>query len=64
MSQELKCLTEAQAAEMLCVSRRTLLRLRASGKLPAVLIGSCIRYRHVDLENFLNRQRAGGADAA
>src|ERR1700723_1804773 len=52
---DLKLYSEAVAAEMLSVSCRTLYRLRASGELPSVLIGSRVRYRHADLARLIAR---------
>ncbi len=45
-----KLLTAAQAAEHLAVSIRTIHRLKASGDLPVVHIGRCVRIRPNDLK--------------
>lgn len=56
---ELKLYSEAVAAEMLSVSCRTLYRLRTSGELPSVLIGTRVRYRHADLARLIARNSVG-----
>lgn len=44
-----------EAARRLSVSERTVLRLAASGDLPAVSIGGCRRIRTVDLAAYVER---------
>lgn len=41
------------AAETLGISESTLWRLRASGKLPAVKLGSAVLFRVADLQSFI-----------
>ena len=46
-------LTEAEAAEALRLSTRTLRKARSEGRLSYVLIGRCVRYTMSDLEGFI-----------
>jgi excisionase family DNA binding protein len=55
---DLKLYSEAEAAEMLSVSCRTLYRLRTTGELPSVKIGTRVRYRHTDLARLIARNSA------
>jgi excisionase family DNA binding protein len=50
-------LTEAEAAERLTVSRRTLWGLRAAGAIPSVRIGKLVRYDPADLAAYIERQK-------
>lgn len=53
-------LNTAQAAERVCLSARTLERLRAAGKGPKYLrIGRWIRYRAEDLDKWLESRARG-----
>lgn len=55
------CLTEAQAAEMSKISRRTLARLRIIGAGPKYIRhGRVVRYRVSDLEAYLRRMKPSG----
>jgi hypothetical protein len=52
--------TQAEAAEMLCLSERTLERLRVSGLGPRfVRIGKSIRYQPCALETFVASRVVG-----
>ena len=46
-------ITEAELAEWLNVSKSTLHKLREDGILPFRLIGSCIRYSTLEIEEWL-----------
>ena len=48
------------AAKMLSVSERTLWTLQASGALPVVRIGRCVRFSVDDLREYINTQKKGG----
>ena len=48
-------LTRADLQKLFKVSQPTIIRLEASGKLPAIRIGAgTVRYRRADIEAFLN----------
>lgn len=50
-------LTEAEAADRLRISARTLRKARAAGILPYVLIGRAVRYTMADLESYIEHLR-------
>jgi excisionase family DNA binding protein len=56
-----KFLTEADAEQVLEVSRTTLWRLRRSGELPFYKVGGQIRYATNDVNDWLASQRGGAA---
>lgn len=47
-----RILTEREVCELWKVSRNVLHDLRASGELPFIRIGRCVRYRLRDLEEY------------
>jgi excisionase family DNA binding protein len=47
-------LTRRQVAALFQVSTLTVIRLEAAGKLPAVRIGTSIRYRRSDVETYIS----------
>jgi predicted DNA-binding transcriptional regulator AlpA len=56
----LPLLTQRQASEMLCLSERTLERLRVTGNGPRfVRAGRSVRYREVDLEAWISARVVG-----
>lgn len=52
-------LTPAQAAETLAISPRKLWGMTASGEIPHVRLGRCVRYPIDDLQEWINRQKHG-----
>jgi predicted DNA-binding transcriptional regulator AlpA len=51
-------LTQQQAAEMLCLSERTLERWRVTGTGPChIKAGRAVRYRQCDLEEWVEARR-------
>lgn len=61
---DLRVYNDRQVSEFLGVSKRTVAELRATGDLPFVRLGrKRVGVRHVDLSEYLNRQRVRGADA-
>jgi hypothetical protein len=62
----LKLLTEIQAAEFLSIKPQTLTNWRCTKRvpLPFIKIGRAIRYRHDDLERFLQQNTVGTAAVA
>ncbi len=56
-------LTRREAAAFLAISQRKLDQLTASGALPRVRIGSCVRFDVIDLQSFANSQKVGGHSA-
>lgn len=50
-------LTEAEAADRLRLSQRTLRKARQDGQLRYVLIGRAVRYTEQDLETFIDSLR-------
>ena len=52
-------LTPRQAAELLCISERTLWDLKEAGEIPVILIGRAVRYARSDLESWIDRRRSG-----
>ena len=53
-----------QAAEALAISTRTLWRMTASGEIPHVRLGGCLRYPVDDLQRWIDEQKRGGATNA
>ena len=53
-------LTAAQAAEALAISPRKLWGMTASGEIPHVKLGRCVRYPVDDLERWIDQQKKGG----
>lgn len=53
-----KLLTPKAAAQTLAISPRKLWGLTAAGEIPAVRIGRAVRYDAVDLQNYIDRQKA------
>jgi excisionase family DNA binding protein len=51
-------LTTEEVLSYLKITPRTIYRLIRSGELPAVRIGRQWRFRHADLDRWLERQRA------
>jgi excisionase family DNA binding protein len=51
-------LTTDEVLDYLRVTPRTIYRLIRAGELPAVRIGRQWRFRRVDLDNWLDRQKA------
>jgi excisionase family DNA binding protein len=54
-------LTPLQAAEALAISSRTLWRMTASGEIPHIRLGRCLRYPVDDLQRWIDEQKRGGA---
>lgn len=52
-------LTPKQAAEALAISPRKLWGMTASGNIPHVRLGRCVRYPVVDLQCWLDQQKKG-----
>jgi len=50
-----KLLTFEDLTEVLSVSRRTAIRLRDNGSIPAVKIGRSVRFRLSDIQAFIER---------
>ena len=59
-SNDLRCYSDARAAEILGCSRRHILNLRARGVLPFVRFGRRTAIRHLDLLEYLQKNRKGG----
>jgi predicted DNA-binding transcriptional regulator AlpA len=58
-------LTTRAAAEMLCLSPRTLERLRVAGQGPKfVRMAKCVRYRPADVEAWLTTRVIGSTSEA
>jgi excisionase family DNA binding protein len=53
-------LTPKQAAESLAISPRKLWGLTASGEIPHVKIGRCVRYPLDDLQRWIDDQKQRG----
>ena len=53
-------LTPQQAADALAISPRKLWSLTASGEIPCVRLGRCVRYPLDDLRRWINEQKKGG----
>ena len=54
-------LTPQQAAQALAISPRKLWGMTASGEIPHVRLGRCVRYDIRDLELTIERLKKGGA---
>jgi excisionase family DNA binding protein len=54
-----KLVTAPQASEILAVSPRTLWGLTASGEIPHLRIGRCVRYSLDDLRNWIQQKKEG-----
>ena len=52
-------LTPNQAAEALAISPRKLWGMTASGEIPHVRLGRCVRYPVDDLRQWIDQQKAG-----
>ena len=50
----------AEAAELLAISPRKLWGLTASGALPHIRIGRCVRYAIDDLREMIDQMKKGG----
>jgi excisionase family DNA binding protein len=48
-----KLYTRREAADLLNISIKSIIRLTKSGKLPSIRLGNLARIRHVDLEEFI-----------
>lgn len=53
----LQLLTAHQVASMLAIGRSTVYKLTVTGKLPAVKLGSSVRYRLSDVEKLIEESR-------
>lgn len=53
-------LTPQRAAEALAISPRKLWELTASGEVPHVRLGRCVRYPVDDLQRWIDEQKQGG----
>ena len=53
-------LTLEQAAEALAISPRKLWDMTASGEIPHVRLGRCVRYPIDDLQHWIDEQKKGG----
>lgn len=53
---------ESELAEMLSISKSTLHKLREDGDIPYQMIGSCIRYRKVDIDAWILKKRHNPID--
>ena len=53
-------LTPAQAAEALAISSRKLWGMTASGEIPHVRLGRCVRYPLDELQRWIDEQQKGG----
>lgn len=56
--------TNAEAMRLLGLSKPTLARYRASGKLPYAKVGSSVYYRLADIEGLLEDRLVGAPDSA
>ena len=54
-------LSPQEAARALGVSERTLWSLKASGEIPHVRLGRCVRYPVADLQRWIDEHKNGGA---
>jgi excisionase family DNA binding protein len=55
-------LTPKQAAETLSISPRKLWGMTASGEIPHIRLGRCVRYAVDDLLEMIERMKKGGTD--
>ena len=53
-------LTPKQVAEALAISPRKLWGMTASGEIPHIRIGRCVRYPADDLQRWIDDQKEGG----
>lgn len=53
-------LTPRQAAEDLAISPRKLWSMTASGQIPHIRLGRCVRYPVDDLQRWIGEQNNGG----
>ncbi len=53
-------LTPQQAAEALAISPRKLWGMTASGDIPHIRLGRCVRYPVDDLRDYIDAQKQGG----
>ena len=53
-------LTPQQAAEALAISPRKLWGMTASGEIPHIRLGRCVRYPVDDLQRWIDDQKKGG----
>ena len=64
MTSPIQLLTEREAAELLCVSFRTLQVWRSKGKGPAYIkLGRTVRYDPADLRRWIDQSREETNDA-
>ena len=54
------CVPPREAAAALSISERKLWSLTASGEIPRVRLGRCVRYRVESLREYLEAQEKGG----
>lgn len=54
-------LTRRQAAEALAISERKLWSITASGELPHIRLGRCVRYSLDDVQRLIEDKKEGGA---
>ena len=53
-------LTPQEAANVLAISPRKLWGMTASGEIPHVRLGRCVRYPVADLRDWIDEQKKGG----
>lgn len=56
-------LTPKEAAKALAISPRKLWAMTASGELPSIRLGRCLRYPVDDLQRWINDQMKGGTNS-
>jgi len=56
-------LTATQTAESLAISPRKLWGMTASGEIPCIRLGRCVRYAVDDLHRWIDAQKEGAASA-
>ena len=54
-------LTPIQAAQALAISPRKLWGMTASGEVPHIRLGRCVRYPVDDLREYIDAQKKGGS---
>ena len=54
-------LTPQQAAETLAISPRKLWGMTASGEIPHIRLGRCVRYPIDDLQRWIDERKKGGS---
>lgn len=52
-----KLITRQEAADILSVSQKTVMRLNYAGDIPAIPVGASIRIRKSDLDDYINLRR-------